>query len=46
VVASAGRRRGVQTRRIAILATVTLALAFPAVAVAKTVNYSFILGKA
>jgi hypothetical protein len=33
-------------RRIAILATVTLALAFPAVAVAKTVNYSFILGKA
>jgi hypothetical protein len=31
-------------RRIAILATITLALAFPAIAVAKTVNYSFILG--
>jgi hypothetical protein len=31
-------------RRIAVLVTVTLALAFPAIAVAKTVNYSFILG--
>ena len=31
-------------RRIAVLVTVTLALAFPAIAVAKTVHYSFILG--
>jgi hypothetical protein len=33
-------------RRIAVLVTVTLALAFPAIAVAKTVNYSFTLGHA
>jgi hypothetical protein len=31
-------------RRIAVLVTVTLALAFPAIAVAKTVSYSFTLG--
>ena len=33
-------------RRIAVLVTVTLALAFPAVAGAKTVSYSFTLGHA
>jgi hypothetical protein len=33
-------------RRIAVLVTVTVLLAFPAIAVAKTVNYSFTLGHA
>jgi hypothetical protein len=33
-------------RRIAVLVAVTLALAFPAIAVAKTVSYSFTLGHA
>ena len=33
-------------RRIAVLVTITLALAFPAIAVAKTVSYSFTLGHA
>jgi hypothetical protein len=33
-------------RRIAVLVTVTLALAFPAIAAAKTVSYSFTLGHA
>jgi hypothetical protein len=33
-------------RRIAVLVTITIALAFPAIAVAKTVSYSFTLGHA